>query len=1075
MKYPLISEYVESIMCAEDNFATLNDLRPVLNEDGSPVMSSGNFAVVFKMKDITSKRFYAVKCFIKEQPGRDSAYKTISHELAKVTSKHIANFQYLEDELFVVLSGGEEVEVPIVVMDWVDGVTLDTYIKQNIDDPFSLSYLAYKFIGFAKWLLSCDFAHGDIKPDNLLVKKDCTIVMIDYDGMFMPSFKANIVNEIGSPDYQHPLRTFDTFSKDIDDFSLLVVLLEILYSNAHKELCSPVLSRQDYINFTESSKIKQIFPSINIAINITIAELVNSLLANNIHISNDIYLRLENVINKAYFEISGSQFKALKEICRRKDESVWRYSTRGNIGEEQNYPIMPNIEVDGYDGVSGGYPCIIKNGCLLRVSDADGGTSMGESWDEYWETIVVPDNVVTISDDAFQGCHAVHFIVLPNTLKCIGNDVFDGCDQLEYIVLPENVEKIGEHILNLWPDDYIKATNYKNIELIKQFEKEIIIPLSEEGQRRSFRGSRWSGLRQEYLDFLEVYDKSCCNFRNFLVPNGCKEYYQNLLPQYKDYIIDFSEFINSEDTNINPLTVCIAQKIGAISTKMIKHTGNEKLCVIPSTVKTICSYAFSKNKELKKVIIPSSVTSFGACVFKDCKNLESITLPSNMNSIPDGFLAGCESLVEIVLPSNIKSIGANAFGYCKSLRKINIPSGVTHIGSNAFSHCTSLTSIFLPNTVDVLGEYAFWGCNSLVNVTLPQKMKKIGGNLFNGCRALVSIEVPHGITVIPTYCFYGCTSIRYISLPNTIKSISNEAFGDCISLSSIVLPSSLQKISWGAFSKAGLTKVKLPENIESLEYSAFKGCWKLHSVEIPSNIRLRKIEKFLFEGCLSIEELVIPDCIESIEGWAFQNCKNLRQITLPSQLKKVENGLFSGCIYLEYVHHIDNIVSIGQEAFFKCKSLKQLTIPIGVTQIGQNSLCGVNINVIDIKSNDFEKDGAAIYTKGKKSLVEVLLVSNSWTIPNCVEEIRAWAFNGCSFKKLEIPNSVKELCNDAFVSCSIDRIEINHVVTVHHSTFDKGIKEIAVPKHLINYYRRAVLTPGGNSVYDIDKKFVCIE
>lgn len=51
MNYPLISEYVEAIKLAEDNFDELNYLCPVLDADGQPVMSSGNFGVVFKMKD----------------------------------------------------------------------------------------------------------------------------------------------------------------------------------------------------------------------------------------------------------------------------------------------------------------------------------------------------------------------------------------------------------------------------------------------------------------------------------------------------------------------------------------------------------------------------------------------------------------------------------------------------------------------------------------------------------------------------------------------------------------------------------------------------------------------------------------------------------------------------------------------------------------------------------------------------------------------------------------------------------------------------------------------------------------
>ena len=60
MNYPLISEYVDAIKLAEDNFCQLSNLRPVLDAHGEPVMSSGNFAVVFKMVD-DNGNFHALK------------------------------------------------------------------------------------------------------------------------------------------------------------------------------------------------------------------------------------------------------------------------------------------------------------------------------------------------------------------------------------------------------------------------------------------------------------------------------------------------------------------------------------------------------------------------------------------------------------------------------------------------------------------------------------------------------------------------------------------------------------------------------------------------------------------------------------------------------------------------------------------------------------------------------------------------------------------------------------------------------------------------------------------------------
>lgn len=84
--YPLIYDYIDAIKAAEDNFEQLKHLRPVLGADGNPVMSSGNFAVVFKMKDECLGKFYAVKCFLKEQEGREEAYRLISDELNAVNS-----------------------------------------------------------------------------------------------------------------------------------------------------------------------------------------------------------------------------------------------------------------------------------------------------------------------------------------------------------------------------------------------------------------------------------------------------------------------------------------------------------------------------------------------------------------------------------------------------------------------------------------------------------------------------------------------------------------------------------------------------------------------------------------------------------------------------------------------------------------------------------------------------------------------------------------------------------------------------------------------------------------------------
>ena len=53
-----------------------------------------------------------------------------------------------------------------------------------------MGMLCYRFCKMAAWLRSQLFAHGDIKPDNIIVRPDGSLSLVDYDGMFVPSMKG---------------------------------------------------------------------------------------------------------------------------------------------------------------------------------------------------------------------------------------------------------------------------------------------------------------------------------------------------------------------------------------------------------------------------------------------------------------------------------------------------------------------------------------------------------------------------------------------------------------------------------------------------------------------------------------------------------------------------------------------------------------------------------------------------------------------------------------------------------------------------------------------------------------------
>ena len=264
MNYPSISDYIEALRDAEDSLSELKDLRLVYDDQGHPIMSSGNFAVVFKMQAPTGE-YHALKCFLRDQEERSERYRMIAEELQYVQSTYLVKFRYLDSELFVDVpnTGGEE--YPVLLMDWVDGIPLDQYLKTIINKSYEKDLLAYRFSLLARWLVTQPFAHGDLKPDNICVCDDGSLVLLDYDGMYVPALSGRKPLEQGSPHYRHPLRSTLPFDEHIDDYSLSLILLSlraialdetlyVRYSSSEYLL----LSEQDQLNPYTSPVFKEL-------------------------------------------------------------------------------------------------------------------------------------------------------------------------------------------------------------------------------------------------------------------------------------------------------------------------------------------------------------------------------------------------------------------------------------------------------------------------------------------------------------------------------------------------------------------------------------------------------------------------------------------------------------------------------------------------------------------------------------------------------------------------------------------------------------------------------------------------
>jgi hypothetical protein len=198
-------------------------------------------------------------------------------------------------------------------------------------------------------------------------------------------------------------------------------------------------------------------------------------------------------------------------------------------------------------------------------------------------------------------------------------------------------------------------------------------------------------------------------------------------------------------------------------------------------------------------LIPEGVTAIRGGAFYGSLNLENITLSADLVSIGSSAFAGCVQLSSIIIPSGIQSIGAWTFYGCRNLTEIAIPSGMTSIENGAFYGCTSLSAVTIADSVTHIGEWAFAGCLALSTLDLPESITSIGRWAFARCKSLNTVNLPSGLTSINEWTFYDCSSLTAIALPSGLTKIKRQAFRGCSALNSLSIPDSVSIIEEKAF------------------------------------------------------------------------------------------------------------------------------------------------------------------------------------------------------------------------------------------------------------------------------------
>ena len=606
MQYPLISEYVKAIQDAGDNLEELAHLTPVLDDHGEPYRSSGAFAVVFKMQDKRTGKYYALKCFTEEQEGRADAYRQIADELDLLDSPYITSVKYMEKELFVD-SQCEEDEFPVLLMDWVDGETMEAYIAANYRNQSAMSMLSCRFGKMAAWLRTQSFSHGDIKPDNIIVRPDGSLTLVDYDGMFVPSMKGSQSPTIGTRDFSHPLRTVDDFDETIDDFSLASIALS-LKAISMKSTLLDIYGASDRLLFSENDYRT---PS-----NSKVISALQGLMCDKDFCT----LYSLFMLALARKELSACSFRLFigekpnispvinEDLSTKPTEEELKEALVDEWGVKYSKDGRKLLKVPKV--LSGAYS--VKEGtriiCDLAFSSC---VSLSE--------IVIPSSVTSVGDWAFNGCNSLSEIVIPSSVNSIGKGAFSFCKSLSEIVIPSSVTSIGDRAF--WRSRSLS---------------EIVIPSSVTSiGDRAFCGCsslKYISIPSSVTSIGDRAFDSCSSLKYISIPKSVIGLNGNPFAEWNGKLECLSpNFVYEDDILFN----------------------KDKSRIISF-----------RNQNIKSYVIPSSVTSIGDSAFWGCRSLSEIVIPSSVTSIGDGAFLGCRSLSEIVSPFSVTSIGRGAFCGC---------------------------------------------------------------------------------------------------------------------------------------------------------------------------------------------------------------------------------------------------------------------------------------------------------------------------------------------------------------------------------------------------------------------------
>jgi hypothetical protein len=185
-----------------------------LNDAGQPLRAVGRDAVVYELRT-PSGRILVLRCFLRPDAQRDRAlaqrYEALRgdprlEQLRSAGGTLPRDVHWIAEGVAFAGPNLHQVTAPLVAMERVPGRTLiqtvDRLCREGQVEPLAL--LADVWLATVTRLEEAGFVHGDLAPDNLIVRPDGSIALVDLDTATWPSFAKTTAPGASNPAYAHP-------------------------------------------------------------------------------------------------------------------------------------------------------------------------------------------------------------------------------------------------------------------------------------------------------------------------------------------------------------------------------------------------------------------------------------------------------------------------------------------------------------------------------------------------------------------------------------------------------------------------------------------------------------------------------------------------------------------------------------------------------------------------------------------------------------------------------------------------------------------------------------------------------